>query len=368
MPVLKKYAKSNEKDGYYVHAHVSGLSHPLPLQAPEVTEQIYRELGYKPRKPGDDGGVKVPKHLTWTLFEVGLHWTENSGPQGDPTDLDFDDLRDVAGPDLTKSDIETILDFTEDYRGQYQSRVKDLREEFSEDSSGSTKPESEGGTPPSLKRIMEAFSTKPSFDEEVEELLEEWEPSSIKPDDYEPEDDGGLFAQFYTTRSEYREALSSVPDLKTRLQEYENHLWEVQSVKAVSGGSEEENKGLKVSFQTEGRSELNIWEVTGYQEVDESPNYKISTGISDRKYIFEITDNYISDFDMTVTHDSVGKFDIPPEDFWGYEVENQDPNEMMHTLISDFSHLIPIIEEFFDGLSSYDLESTGPEDHSVYLP
>jgi hypothetical protein len=152
MPVLKEYADSNkEKDGYYVHAPVSGRSHPIPLQTPKVTEDIYRRIGYKPIKKGRDGGVHVPKDLTWTLYDVGLHWTEKSGPQGDPSDLDPDDLRDAAGPDLKEDDIERILEFTEDYRGQYQSRVQNLRDKFT-DKSGE---DPNGNTPSSLKRVMD---------------------------------------------------------------------------------------------------------------------------------------------------------------------------------------------------------------------
>jgi hypothetical protein len=369
VPVLKEYADSNDKCGYYVHAHVSGLSHPLPLQTPEVTEEIYRELGYEPIKPGDDGGVNVPKHLTWTLFDVALHWTENSGPQGDDSDLDFDDLREVAGLDLTTDDIEAILDLTEDYRGQYQSRVKELREEFSDDTGGSTDPESGGGSETALEELFEEFSDEPSFDQEVERMLENWQPNRLKPDDYDPDEHDGFFSQHYTTHSEYREALDSVPDLKTRLQEYEEHPWEVQTVRAVSGNSEEDSNGLKIEFGIDDVSEINEWNCRDYRESIGTPDFKFSTGIGNhRSYTFEVEDNYISDFDMTITHEGVGKFDIQPEDFWGYEVENQDPNEMMHTLVTDFQHLISIIEKFFGGITSYDLESTEPGDHSVYLP
>lgn len=74
----------------------------------------------------------------------------------------------------------------------------------------------------------------------------------------------------------------------------------------------------------------------------------IAADIGSRSYSFEISDNYISDFEITVAHGHVGKFDLPPDDFWGYEVENQDPNEIMHTLLSDCSHLLPIIAGFFD--------------------
>lgn len=365
MPVLKEYADSNkEKDGYYVHAPVSGRSHPIPLQTPQVTEEIYRQIGYKPISKGRDGGVHVPKDLTWTLYDVGLHWTEKSGPQGDPSDLDPDDLRDAAGPDLTENDIERIIEFTEDYQGQYQSRVKDLQDKFTDESSEG----SNEGTPPSFKKLIKELSNKSRFDDEVEERLDAWEPDNIKDDDYDPDEDDGFISQYYTTRSEHRESLSFVPDLKIRLQEYEDHPWDVQNVKAASGNTGDDSNGLSVSFETEGHSALKNWSIADYRGTGDERDFTISTGISDRSYKFEIEENFISDFDMTITYEPVEKFDIPPDDFWGYEVEDQNPNEMMHALIVDFHHLIPIIEEFFDGVSSFELESMDPSDYSVYLP
>ncbi|WP_226040357.1 hypothetical protein [Natrinema sp. DC36] len=69
MAVLKRYADSTPKDGYFVHAPFSDLPHPLPLQTPKITEEIYKELGY-------GHGDNVPNELTWKLYDVGLHWTE----------------------------------------------------------------------------------------------------------------------------------------------------------------------------------------------------------------------------------------------------------------------------------------------------
>ncbi|WP_141212896.1 hypothetical protein [Halorubrum sp. Ea1] len=364
MPVLKEYADSNEKDGYYVHAYVYGMGHPLPLQTPEVTEKIYRELGYKPLKPGDDGGVNVPKHLTWTLYEVGLHWTGKSGPQEDASELNFDDFRDAAGPTLSETDIKTIRDFTEDYSGQYSSHIKELRGEFTEDPTV----ESDGEATPSLKELIQEESAAVSFNDEVELLLEDWQPDRVKPDDYEPEEAEGFLTQFYTTRSEYRKGLDFIPELNTKFEEYSNHSWEVDSVKGVKFDTESDSRGLKLVFQPNSDSKINEWVVIDYRGTNDARDFRIAAGISSRSYSFNISDNYISDFEITVTHEHVGKFDLPPDDFWGYEVENQDPNEIMHTLLSDCSHLIPIIADFFDGIPSYRLESTDPANHSIYLP
>ena len=364
MPVLKEYADSNEKDGYYVHAYVYGMSHPLPLQSPEVTEKVYRKLGYKPLKPGDDGGVDVPKHLTWTLYEVGLHWTGNSGPQEDASELDFDDFRDAAGPALSEADVEMIRDFTEDYSGQYSARVKELRAEFTEGSSV----ESDGETSSSFTELLQEMSADVSFSDEVEALLDDWQPGRVKPDDYDPEETEGFLTQFYTTRSEYREGIDSIPELNTRFEEYSNHSWKVNSVRGVGVDSDSDSRGLKLVFQLGDESKLNEWEVTDFRGTDDTRDFMVAAGIGSRSYSFDISDNYISDFDITVAHEYVGKFDLPPDDFWGYEVENQDPNEIMHTLLLDCSHLLPIIVAFFDEIPSYNLEPTDPSDHSIYLP
>lgn len=362
MPVLKEYVDSNKsKDGYYVHSSVSGRNHPIPLQTPKVTERIYRRIGYKPKKKGPDGGVPVPKDLTWTLYNVGLHWTEKSGPQGNPSDLDPNDLRDAAELDLTENDIETILKFTEDYRGQYQSRVKNLQEKFT-DKLGKVSSEN---PPFTFMEQMKEYSNESHFDDEVEELLNDWEPDYVKDDDYDPDEDDGLLSQCIPTRSEYWEALSLVPDLKTRLREYESHPWDVKKVGAA-GGSTGNNNPLSVSFRPDANSELKRWSIWDHRGVRDKLDFAISAGISGRRYSFNIKERFISDFDMTVTymHEPVGKFDIP-EDFWVYEEGEQTPNKMMHTLIVDFHHLIQIIEEFFDGIASFELESMHPTDYSM---
>lgn len=362
MPVLKEYADSNDKDGYYIHAPISGVSYPIPLQTPKVTEKIYQKLGYQPNKKGPDGGVNVPNELTWTLHNVGLHWTENSGPQGEPADLDLDRLREKTGPELTENDIETILTYAEEYKGQYQSRVKELREELSEKPGTS----SGGSSISTVEEVLKQLSDEPSFSDEVEEKLDQWEPQTIVDDDHEPENKfSGLIS---TPRSKHRESLASVPDLKQRLQEYEDHPWRVNHVRGEKPDTDEDSSALKVTFHTDNHSELKGWEATDYRGTSNERDFKVSTSVGTRKYSFEITDNHISDFNTGVSHQSTGKFDLPPDDYWGYEVDNLDPNEIMHALVSDFSHVVPVLTEFFNKLPSYNLESTEMGDHSVYLP
>ncbi len=362
MPVLKEYADSNDKDGYYIHAPISGVSHPIPLQTPEVTEKIYRELGYQPIKKGPDGGVNVPNELIWTLHNVGLHWTENSGPQGEPADLDLDRLRKKGGPELTENDIKTILSYADEYKGQYQSRVKELQAELSEKPATSTG----GSSVITVEELMEDLSDEPSFSDEVEEKLDQWEPQTIVDDDHEPENEfDGFFA---TPRSKHRETFASVPNLKQRLQEYEDHSCRVDHVRGEKTNIDDNSSALKISFHADNHSELKGWAVTDYRGTGDERDFEISTSADTRNFRFEITDNYISDFNTGVSHQSTGKFDLPPDDFWGYEIENQDPNEIMHALVSDFSHVVLVLSEFFDKFPSYNLDSMGMGNHSVYLP
>lgn len=207
-----------------------------------------------------------------------------------------------------------------------------------------------------------------SFSDKVEVLLEDWMPDSIKPDDHDPEAAEGFQPKVYTTRSEYREELDSIPELHSRFEEYSSHSWDVNFVKAEKVDSDSDRQGLKLVFQMDEDSKLDEWTVTDYRGTDDARDFLIAADIGGRGYSFEISDHYISDFDITITHQHVGKFDLPPNDFWGYDVENQDPNEIMHTLLSDCTHLIPNITEFFEEIQSYHVESTDPSDHSIYLP
>lgn len=352
MPVLKKYADSNDKSGYYVHAPVSGASYPIPLQTPEVTEEIYRELGYQPNTQGPDGGMNVPNELTWILYNVGLHWTEKSGPQSKSSDLDPDQFRKKSGPELTDDDIKTILSHVDDHTGQYQSRIKRLQTELLEKSMTSV-----GGS---------SGSVKYQFTDEVEEKLDQWEPNNIVDDDNNH--DEGVFGYFTTLRSKHLELLASVPNLKQRLQEYGDHSWKVDYVLGEKTNTDDDISALKICFDTDSHSKLKKWTITDYRGAAGEHDFEIFIGVDTRRFRFEISDDYISDFSTHVGHQPTKKFDLPPQDFWGYEIESQDPNEIMHVLISEFSHIVSILSEFFDKFPSYTLDSMEMDDHSVDLP
>jgi hypothetical protein len=130
MPVLKRYSESYDKEGYYVHAPIDGTSHPIPLQTPNVTAQIYRELGY-------ESGDQVPNELTWKFYNVGLHCTENKGAPQHTADAIRDAISDGGSTNLTTEQKESILSIINSYSGRFEDELYSLADEFDIDSSPS---------------------------------------------------------------------------------------------------------------------------------------------------------------------------------------------------------------------------------------
>lgn len=362
MPVLKEYSESSDQSGCYIHAPISDRGHPLPLQTPKITEEIYRELGYEPRKKGHDGGVNVPNELTWILYEVGLHWTKNSGPQTDATDIDPNQFQDENGPVLNDDDIQTILHLTEEYAGQYETRVKNLRGEL-----GGETESSGGGDATGLEEIFEPVSTEPSFPDDVETKLENWEPRNVLGDDEEPEN---MFSgMFSTNRSEHRVALSKVPKLSDHLDEYGEHAWDIKSISASKIGSSV-NSRLRVTFVPYSIPDIRHWTLYDYRRVEEQRDFEIRICLepqNPQSYMFEIRNNLITDFSIDIHEWSINHFDVPSSDHAVYNRIDQGPEEIMHTLVSDFSRLVPILAEFFDDFPAYDLEITELGSQSAFL-
>lgn len=117
MPVLHKYSQNYDKSGYYVKVNWSA-PHPYPLQTPAITEQIYRELGFKP-------GDKVPNELTSRLFNAGLHWTEGNGT-GDPQkQTGIDPITNADLPELDRDQLESVYDLLENIEGKVDGQDVD---------------------------------------------------------------------------------------------------------------------------------------------------------------------------------------------------------------------------------------------------
>lgn len=119
MPVLKRYTDGS---GYYVHASIDGVNQPITLQCGDIAAELYRELGYDPDRNGN-GQVAVPNELTWTLYEVGLHWTNGSG-----SPEIGDGLSDKAtnGPQLKEDDIDKLSALIRGREGATSQKLNEL--------------------------------------------------------------------------------------------------------------------------------------------------------------------------------------------------------------------------------------------------
>jgi hypothetical protein len=62
MLILNKYARLNEKTGYFIRANVGG-SQPVALQVISTAQQIFKDDGYS-------DGSSIPTKLVWSMYDV----------------------------------------------------------------------------------------------------------------------------------------------------------------------------------------------------------------------------------------------------------------------------------------------------------
>ena len=342
MPVLKKYADSYEKEGYYVHAPISDLDFPLPLQTPTITAKIYRELGY--------GHLdNIPNELTWKMYDVGLHWTESSGPRDTPDELAADDLVD-DGPALTGSDVEKIDTLIDGYDGEHQERVKNLQDQLEPDAS-------ENGTS-SFPTPPQSFRGLP---QDTRNLIEELEPSGVTGEG----EDGSLFSP---DRGEFRENIAAISEVTTTLRDFDEHPMAVSQITTTTVGTDLEDV-VRVEFETNALQEIRSWSVTDTRPASVAQDFEVRLRVKgDRSYSFEVTDGYIGDFEVTMGYGSVDKFDLPNRSNWVYEVEELNRDEAHHALLSDFIGVVPQVSQFFVEAPFYAFEPIDSDERLVNLP
>jgi hypothetical protein len=342
MPVLKKYSDSYEKDGYYVHAPISDLDFPLPLQTPTITANIYRELGY--------GHLdNVPNELTWKMYDVGLHWTENSGPRDTPDELSVDDLVD-DGPALTGSDVEKIGSLIDGYEGKHQERVKSLQDQLT--------PDFNSNGPSSFPTPKQSFE---GLSEESRKLIDEWEPSGVAAEG----EDGLLFSP---NRGEFRKDIAAVSEIATTLQNFDEHPMAVSHITTTTVGDDSED-AIRVEFETDTLQEIRDWTVTDTRPASVPQDFQVHLRVKgDRSYSFKIADGYIGDFDVKMGYGDVGKFNLPDRSNWIYEVEGLNKDEVHHALLSDFLKVVPQVGQFFVEAPFYAFESVDLDERLVKIP
>lgn len=359
MPILKRYVESSEKDGCYVHAYIKSQSHPLPLQTPDVTEKIYSALGYEPSSPGPNDGVSVPNELTWALYNVGLHWTESTGPRADPTDLNIDLLRESSGPTLRDEDINTISTFAETYRGPDQAKVAHLSKKLTGDSprGESSERQNPDETASALESIIDSFdetlkkTNSSRFKRHVEELIEKWEPPGTHDAaDQNPRKDGKLRFLLGPKRSEFRRQLEQVPELSTRLREYDTHPWDVQYIlKIIEPSNDWAAPHLKMKFKSPSVSNIEslCWYLEDLRDTSGTVDLTLEASIDTKTYRFSLTDGQIAEIQVSIEGVEVLSF--------GKGVMSASENKMstseeVHNVVVELSTLVPLVNDFVESL------------------
>jgi hypothetical protein len=128
MPKLKEYVASSDKDGSYLVANVGG-AHPVTLQLTQVGANL---LGYSV-------GDGVPTKLVWSLYDVGLAYTENS--TGNVAGADTENLNTLQAvtmsSSLTQKERERLIKILAKYSGPNERQVTELLDDLRQDQSSS---------------------------------------------------------------------------------------------------------------------------------------------------------------------------------------------------------------------------------------
>lgn len=124
MPTLKQYVDASENEGYYILANVGGNS-PVTLQVSSIAGTILQKSGYKPEDT-------VPTKLVWSMYEIGLVYT-NSSVQGvhqqETDDVAVTQYLSVSS-ELTQAERQRLLEVLRGYSGSKSDQIKQLIEEL----------------------------------------------------------------------------------------------------------------------------------------------------------------------------------------------------------------------------------------------
>jgi len=131
MPKLKEYVDSSDKEGFYLVANVGG-SHPVTLQLTQVGANLLQKSGYSP-------GDGVPTKLVWSLYDVGLTYTENAtGNVPEAGEEDLNTLQTVTvSSSLTEKERQRLIKILAKYSGPNKRQVAELLDHLRQDQSSS---------------------------------------------------------------------------------------------------------------------------------------------------------------------------------------------------------------------------------------
>lgn len=123
MPTLRQYVRSSKKSGYYIRANV-GASYPVTLQVTGLATRILQEAGFS-------DGDTVPTKLVWSLFDIGLLYTESTHniPEDKGDALSTFTDSDISAT-LSAETKNRLIEFLETYEGAEQEKMQQLKAEL----------------------------------------------------------------------------------------------------------------------------------------------------------------------------------------------------------------------------------------------
>lgn len=162
MPSFKRYATSNDKDGFYIHANVGGDT-PITLQVTALAERIFDIAGY-------ERGATVPTELVWSMYDLDLLYTIGGTDPG--AGIDYPDPTTVleklgVASKLTEQERADLLFYLDSYSGPDEDRIKELRDQLASDTSEEVT-EQVTASEPHLSRDL------PQTADEIKSILVEW--------------------------------------------------------------------------------------------------------------------------------------------------------------------------------------------------
>lgn len=239
MPRLYEYTDGSDRGtGYYVRAGVDGSV--VTLQANPIVEELYDALGYK-AGTYPDGGDELPGRLVWSLYDVGLHYTEKQGvdtnreevlnslQQGDVQlkQHETNKLREFIQRNLDKN--EELSQVAEDFGIEIEKGQKEGYEKGRDSK--------ENGDVGGLTEIWEKVTQKESAEDKPRL------PIDIKP----CVDEWGL-----TDSDEFTQLLSKNEEIQESIRRMSEHEWEVEKAVDSKEKYKIESEGETVEYQMTG--------------------------------------------------------------------------------------------------------------------
>ncbi len=336
---MAKLYRRTAEDRYYVRVYAQSAGHPITLQVPDITRDIYESLEHEPNGAGTESGVEIPTELVWKLYEAGLHPTKGGAGSGGGGSSQLRTSSVESVPNLSEDEVTTILAVTADYDGKYREEVVAFREILGESVETKKKTGTSILTPAGWSGPPSEWDEPPTIEELFGGTQHEWQIRR-----------GGL------SDLTYRERLESVSDITGRILDYDDHPDGSQGeIYLTTVRDADEEYALRVTFRLNDARLSRPVTLIDYRGTAHATDFHVVFDLDDAEYTFELTDGLVSEFDVCVGGVQFGRFDFPDE-MPDRMVDASPPT--LHALVGDFAAVVALLRRLFDPFETYELEST----------